>query len=189
MPNLLFEGCCYDGYQFFTDEASWIATGGTASTGLTYHFSGDAVVPDGCYTIVSAFTSGFTSVSFTQLDGLYTSQSGCTDSLCLTGDCCSNDVCINVSVSTYSAYSGNYVVAGSYNSYPYWTGATQPGFIGFNGTNWCLSDSLTGTCIFYGSNPTLSTCPDLDSSVYNTGICPPVPTPLFTELPPPPPPA
>jgi hypothetical protein len=178
MANLLFEGCCYDGYQYFTDEASWIATGGTATTGLTYHFSGDPAVPDGCYTIVSAFTSGFTSVSFTNLDGVYTTQTGCTDTLCLGTECCSNDVCVNISLSAYSGISGDYVVAGSYNTYPYWTGSTDPGYLFYNGTNWCLSDSLGGTCYFYGSNPTTNICPDLDESIYYNSPCVPVPTPV-----------
>jgi hypothetical protein len=113
MPNLLFEGCCYDGYQYFTDETDWIATGGTATTGLTYHFSGDPVVPDGCYTIVSAFTSGFSSTTFTQLTGTYTIQTDCSDTLCLTGDCCSNIVCVNIPISAYSGLTGDYVVSGN----------------------------------------------------------------------------
>jgi hypothetical protein len=74
MADLRFQGCCYDAYQYVTDDTAWVATGGTATTGLTYHFSGDPVVPNGCYTIVSAFTSGFTATTFTNLDGTYTLQ-------------------------------------------------------------------------------------------------------------------
>ena len=96
MADLRFQGCCYDGYQYVTNDAAWVATGGTATTGLTYHFSGDPVVPDGCYTIVSAFTSGFTATTFSIFNGVYTIQTNCSDTLCLTGDCCSNDICINI---------------------------------------------------------------------------------------------
>ena len=122
MADLRFEGCCYEGYQYVTDNVAWDATGATTALTTTYHFSGDAVVPDGCYTIVSAFTTGFTATTFSTYDGVYTIQSDCSATLCATGNCCSNEICVNISFDTYSGLNGNYVVAGNYNNYPFWTG-------------------------------------------------------------------
>ena len=177
MADLLFQGCCYDGYQYVTNDGDWVATGGTATVGLTYHFSGDPVVPNGCYTIVSSFVAGFSSETFTQLTGTYTLQTDCSDTLCVTANCCSNIVCVSIPLDAYSGLNGNYTVSGGFNGYPYWTGGTSGGTIYFNSTRWCLSTGLNQSCLFYGSNPTIYECPDLDSNIFYSGICVPTPTP------------
>ena len=177
MAALKFEGCCYPGYQYVTVDTSWVATGGTATTGLTYHFSGDPVVPNGCYTIVSAFTSGFSSTTFTQLTGVYTLQTNCSDTLCATGDCCYNISCISIPLNQYSGISGTYRVSGNYNGYPFWTGGTTPGYLFFDSAKWCLSSGFSSTCIFYGSEPTTAVCPDIDETITYSGTCFPTPTP------------
>ncbi len=172
MANILFEGCYYSGYQFFTNESNW--TGATSAVTSVFSFQSDTTVPDGCYTIVSAFTSGFTSVSFIP-DGVYTLQANCSASACNPSAFCSNEICIQINNDIYSGYSGNYEVAGVFNNYPYWSGSTN-GKIFYEGSRWCLSNSLSGNCYFFGSEPTNSTCPDLSETIYYTGTCLPTPT-------------
>jgi len=73
---------------------------------------------------------------------------------------------------------------GMYNGYPYYSGGDEPGYLFYDGTKWCLSDSLGGTCIFFGNTPCLSPCPDLDPTILSSGPCDPevsqTPTPTAT---------
>ena len=176
MANILFEGCNYPAYQYTYTGVSWAYT---SSVGSVFSFSGDSVVPDGCYEIVSSYTTGFTTTQFISLSGVYTLQGNCNTSTCLsfTGASCSNQICVDINNDTYSGYSGNYVVAGEHNGYPYWSGSTN-GRIFYDNVKWCLSNSLTGTCYFFGSEPTNSYCPDLSDTINYTGSCiTPSPTP------------
>ena len=76
---------------------------------------------------------------------------------------------------------------GTYNGYPYYTGGNEPGYLFYDGTKWCLSDSLGGVCIVFGNSPCLSECPDLDPTVMTDGPCDPKvspsPTPTSTVTP------
>jgi hypothetical protein len=94
--------------------------------------------------------------------------------------CDYTDFCFTTSFTTLSGYSGNYSSTGlNYNSRLYYTGnGTTYGVIYYTGTNWCLSDSLGGTCLLSGKIPCYSSCPDIAPSNFNNGICPtPTPSP------------
>lgn len=75
----------------------------------------------------------------------------------------------------------NYITGGTYNGDTYWTGQTSGWTIYYStGTTnqWCLSDTLGGTCYLTGKSPCTSTCPDLSSVYVFSGACPtPTPTP------------
>ena len=165
MANVVLSSCCYN-YVYSATGWSYSST-----VGLGFEISGDANIMNGCYTIVSGVTG--TTVTF---DGTATSNAGC-GSDCLSF-CCSNTLCLNIQNNIYSGYSGNYNFLASYNGYPYWTGGTSnTGYIYHNNTYWCLSNSLGGTCYFFGSNPTSAICPDFDETILSSGACVPSPTP------------
>ena len=75
----------------------------------------------------------------------------------------------------------NYITGGTYNGDTYWTGQTSGWTIYYStGTTnqWCLSDTLGGTCYLAGKSPCTSSCPDLSSAYVFSGIClTPTPTP------------
>ena len=68
----------------------------------------------------------------------------------------------------------------NYNGAQYYTGQTNGLFIYYSSgdTQWCLSDTLGGTCFLSGKSPCSTTCPDLCDELFTTGSCPtPTPTP------------
>jgi len=68
----------------------------------------------------------------------------------------------------------------NYNGVQYYTGQTNGLFIYYSSgdTQWCLSDTLGGTCYLSGKSPCSTTCPDLCDELFTTGSCPtPTPTP------------
>jgi len=68
----------------------------------------------------------------------------------------------------------------NYNGVQYYTGQTNGLFIYYSSgdTQWCLSDTLGGTCFLSGKSPCSTTCPDLCDELFTTGSCPtPTPTP------------
>jgi hypothetical protein len=92
---------------------------------------------------------------------------------------CPNSVyCFRTTLPSLSGYSGNYTDSGLYNTKPYYTGdSINTSFIYYTGNNWCLSDSLGGSCLLEGAVPCYSNCPDISANDFNVGICP-SPTPL-----------
>ena len=66
-------------------------------------------------------------------------------------------------------YDGTYYSAGTYNDRVYYSGDT--GFIYYGNLQWCLSDTLGGTCILHGSYPNYGICPDLCSDLFISGTC------------------
>jgi hypothetical protein len=141
MADVVLSSCCYN---LVYSATSFSGMAGY-SPGTVYSITEDTNLPDGCYTIITGVTG--TTVTF---NGNTTSVSGCTEPSCQ--DCCSSALCIDINNSTYSGYSGNYQIRGGFNSYPYWTGGTgNNGFIYYNGTFWCLSPTLGGSCLFFGS--------------------------------------
>jgi hypothetical protein len=84
---------------------------------------------------------------------------------------CPNTYCLDTG--GLLIYDGEYNLAGSHNSYDYYTGGTgSTGFIYYDTTKWCLSTALDGPCILFGKSPCNSTCPDLCDEL-QPGVCPP----------------
>jgi hypothetical protein len=99
--------------------------------------------------------------------------------------CGYTDFCFNTSFTALSEYNGYYASTGlNYNSRLYYTGDGMTyGVIYHTGSQWCLSDSLGGSCLLSGKEPCYSSCPDLNSNFFNSGICPtPTPTPQSCDI-------
>jgi hypothetical protein len=95
-----------------------------------------------------------------------------------TSSTCFTDYCI--SNTGEPTWNDQYVLTGTYNSKDYWEGVVNGLFIYYDATNtqWCLSDSLGGSCYLTGKSPCSSICPDLCSDYFTIGLCPtPTPTP------------
>jgi len=90
---------------------------------------------------------------------------------------CSLIYCFRTTLPSLSGYNGNYTQTGTYNSNYYYEGdGIEFGVVYYTGNQWCLSDSLGGTCLLEGSTPCYSLCPDISANYFNGGICP-TPTP------------
>jgi hypothetical protein len=98
--------------------------------------------------------------------------------------CESTEFCFTTTLPSLSGYSGNYSIAGSYNTKYYYSGdGTNFGVIYYTGNYWCLSDVLDGDCFLRGSFPCNSNCPDIAANDYSSGICPtPTPTPVNCDI-------
>jgi hypothetical protein len=92
--------------------------------------------------------------------------------------CPNNVYCFRTTLPSLSGYSGNYTNAGFFNTKPYYSGdSINTSFIYYTSNQWCLSDSLGGTCLMEGATPCKSVCPDISANDFIAGICP-SPTPL-----------
>jgi hypothetical protein len=87
---------------------------------------------------------------------------------------CDEDFCFVTYDPSLDLYNGTYTVSGSglYNSRQVFEGDVA-GVIYYDSTNqqWCLSDSIGGTCLFGGPTPSTSVCPDLWDVVFTQGVC------------------
>jgi hypothetical protein len=94
--------------------------------------------------------------------------------------CTEDDFCLYTQLASLQTYNGNYVSGGTYNSRPYFVGdGTTTGYIFYNGSYWCLSDSLGGPCYLQGAFPCNSPCPDISANFFTVGPCPtPTPSPI-----------
>jgi hypothetical protein len=94
--------------------------------------------------------------------------------------CTEDDFCLYTQLSSLQTYNGNYVSGGTYNSRPYFVGdGPTTGYIFYNGSYWCLSDSLGGPCYLQGAFPCNSPCPDISANFFTVGPCPtPTPSPI-----------
>lgn len=91
--------------------------------------------------------------------------------------CSYTEFCFRTNYPSLSGYSGNFEVAGTYNSRLYYTGdGVTTGYIYHTTDVWCLSNTLGGSCLLEGSYPCYSICPDISSNYFTTGPCP-TPTP------------
>lgn len=63
--------------------------------------------------------------------------------------------------------------AGTYDGNFYYTGATSGNYIYYStgDTLWCLSTSLGGTCLQFGPLGSTAPCPDLDDTLFASGVC------------------
>jgi len=81
-------------------------------------------------------------------------------------------------------YDGTYVNSGDYNGNTYYLNSGTSSVIYYDNTTWCVSDTLGGTCILYGSVPPTSPCPSFSNTVFSVGACPtPTPTPTTSVTP------
>jgi hypothetical protein len=96
------------------------------------------------------------------------------------GGPCSGTYCFSTTLPSLSAYSGNYDLTGTYNSYDYYVGdGTTIGYVYNTGNQWCLSSSLGGSCLLSGTTPCDSICPDISANNFTSGPCPtPTPSPV-----------
>lgn len=91
---------------------------------------------------------------------------------------CANDYyCI--SNTGFPTLNDTYVAVSDYNSKDYYVGNVYGKYIYYNGSFWCLSDSLGGSCYLQGKYPYSGVCPDLSTSYVNSTICA-TPTPTQT---------
>lgn len=93
--------------------------------------------------------------------------------------CPGTTYCIsNTGIPLYNdSYDDTYL---NYDGEHYYTGQTNGLFIYYSSgdTQWCLSDTLGGTCFLSGKSPCSTTCPDLCDELFTVGTCPtPTPTP------------
>ena len=96
--------------------------------------------------------------------------------------CAETYYCVDLTNSSLYTFSDIYENTGLYYGiYNYFTGQTTGNYIYYSNSSdsWCLSTTLGGSCVMFGRTPCLSTCPDLDGSFFNSGICP-TPTPTLT---------
>jgi hypothetical protein len=66
-------------------------------------------------------------------------------------------------------YDGTYYSAGTYNSRAYYLGDFA--YIYYGNLQWCLSETLGGSCILSGSYPYYGVCPDLCDDLFSSGTC------------------
>jgi hypothetical protein len=61
---------------------------------------------------------------------------------------------------------------GKYSGATYYPGnSIEESYLFKKDKRWCLSDSLTGSCVVSGTYPCSSVCPDIDGDIISTGIC------------------
>lgn len=151
-----------------TDETPFVS-------GDTYCFSAynctSAITVSGCFKLIKIGDSPFPQYSWISEP----SYSGSSIGECLAScPCnppfpCSDEYCISY---TNTEYDGNYGYAGEYLGNYYWTGdGLTTYYIYNNGDEWCLSDSLGGSCFLSGKSPCTTECPDLCDSFFSAGIC------------------
>lgn len=87
---------------------------------------------------------------------------------------CDDDFCLVTYDPTLDLYNGTYTVSGSslYNNRYVFSGDVT-GVIYYNSTSlqWCLSDTIGGTCLLGGPSPSTSSCPDLWNVIFTNGVC------------------
>jgi surface protein len=94
--------------------------------------------------------------------------------------CSSSTYCIHIG---NPAYDGNYTNSGLYSGYSYYLNSETGSAIYYNGTSWCLSSSLGGSCLLTGAiECPIEDCPDLSNTIMSIGMCTtPTPTPTVSQ--------
>ena len=110
------------------------------------------------------------------LDGFYSNGSitfeydgVISEILGISGCSCSNEYCVN---GTFT-FDDTYVISGLFDGDPFFSGISTNYVIYYSSglTKWCLSTTLGGTCDLFGPTGSLSQCPDLDVSLFYSGVC------------------
>jgi hypothetical protein len=83
---------------------------------------------------------------------------------------CDNNYCVDGT----STYDDTYEIGGIFDNDLFYTGQNSTYVIYYSSgqTQWCLSSYLGGSCHIFGPTGSLSSCPDLDSSLFSDGVCP-----------------
>ena len=111
------------------------------------------------------------------LDGYYSNgnitfqyDGGLNKILGFTGCSCPDYYCVD----NTTLYDDTYSLSGSYDGDVFYSGLSSNYVIYYSSgsTQWCLSNSLGGVCLLFGPTGSLSSCPDLDASLFSQGICP-----------------
>ena len=82
--------------------------------------------------------------------------------------CSFSNLCISTGVYPYD---GQYSFVGIHNGEDYFSDGTYFVYYSVLENRWCLSNILDGTCLQFGPTNTVSSCPDLDESLFYSGIC------------------
>ena len=82
---------------------------------------------------------------------------------------CEDDYCVFDTI----LFDDTYEVAGTYDNNVYFSGLSTSYVIYYSTgqTQWCLSSSLGGVCDLWGPMGSTSQCPDLDASLFSSGVC------------------
>lgn len=141
-------------------------------------YSGGCVmdISGNCYSVVSTGVCSAATVEWIGIEA----PPQCFNCSAVTIDCptaCTQSVyCLDTN-GAFTPYDGNYFFFSAYNGYDYYTGGTtSTGFIYYDGTKWCLSDTLGGNCLLFGIEPCSNPCPDLGSAL-SPFVCELTPTP------------
>ncbi len=166
MADYQFRDCASNDYLYVLSGV----TGGPLVTGSTYFVQSPSY--SGCSTVVVYSGSGYT------FDGsaltTITLQTSCDDCFSANSVCSVGKFCLFSNFIDTIAYDSEYALAGFYNGNYYYS-ATTSGVTGvtyYDGNKWCLSDSIGGGCVLFGSEPCYSNCPDLCEDVFFSGDCP-----------------
>ena len=141
-PDSVYEICCCDGTLIVPDYVLVTLKGGCAE----WYPS-----PTPTNTVTPSVTPSYTTTTTTFCDF--------------------DEYCLQTGLSGLTTYDGEYLSAGTYNDKYYYTGGTEPGYLFYDGSQWCLSDTLGGSCLITGPTPSNSVCPDLSSAFFYTGVC------------------
>jgi len=190
----LFQDCCNPSNQFRIQNVPGILNVGEIWNVANSGFTGCATVID-YFAIGSIYNGGIFTGPYIDCNtcGIcpsttptptvtqtQTPTNTTTPTLTPTNGLCNSIYCFRTTLPSLSGYSGNYVQTGTYNSNFYYEGdGTEFGVVYYTGSQWCLSDTLGGTCLLEGATPCHSICPDISANYFNGGPCPtPTPSPI-----------
>jgi len=82
---------------------------------------------------------------------------------------CESEYCIDGT----TTYDGTYELEGVYDGESYYSGSGLNYVIYYSSgtTQWCLSNTLGGSCLLFGPTGSFSQCPDLEVSLFSEGSC------------------
>jgi hypothetical protein len=152
-------------------------------SGINYILSGGVAINWTWYTYDNLIDLNLVSTSVLVTSGYQTSSSQALGVFRSPFTSTGSSYCLSTMYSSTSQYDGNYYSGGTYDGYGFYVGnGNTTGFIYYNTgtTSWCLSTSLGGTCILFGSNTCQSEVPNLSESFFTNSICP-TPTPSPTN--------
>jgi len=130
--------------------------GDSISVGETL-YSGNTCGPS--YEVPSGYYFSNNNILFRYIGGVRTPSS------CF----CESEYCVDGT----TTYDGTYELDGVYDGESYYSGSGLNYVIYYSSgtTQWCLSNTLGGSCLLFGPTGSFSQCPDLDVSLFSEGSC------------------